>query len=64
MVRRLEELLGSGKKRTEQAQAVIEREVSYLSGHRDHLHYAAMEKAGAPLGSGAMESQKDRKTHV
>jgi hypothetical protein len=60
VVRRLEELLEDGQKRSKQTEAVIEREVSYLSGHREHMHYAAMEKAGAPLGSGAMESQNSQ----
>lgn len=57
VVRRLEELLEGGKKRPEETAAVIEREVGYRIGHREHLHDAAMEKAGAPLGSEAMETQ-------
>lgn len=60
VVSRLEEILKDGKKRSKKTVAVIEREVSYLSGHREHMHYAAMEKAGAPLGSGAMESQNSQ----
>lgn len=60
VVRRLEEMLERGNKPTGAAAAVIEREVRYLSGHRDHLHYATMEKVGAPMGSGAMESQNSQ----
>ena len=37
-------------------QAELEREVRYFQSHRDHLHYQAMEEAGAPRGSGAAES--------
>jgi hypothetical protein len=35
---------------------VVEREVNYFLNHREHLHYKAMEEAGAPRGSGAVES--------
>jgi len=55
-VRRLEELLACSNDRTAEAQGVIEREVNYFQNHRDHLHDRAMEPAGAPLGSGAVES--------
>ncbi len=37
-------------------QTDLEREVKYFQSHQDHLHYQAMEEAGAPLGSGAVES--------
>jgi len=56
VVRSLEELLSSPTPRTAQAQTTITREVSYFQDHRDHLHYQKMERAGAPLGSGAVES--------
>lgn len=56
VVRRLEELLESKAKRSEQTNKLINREVNYFQEHRDHLHYRQMEKAGAPLGSGAVES--------
>jgi hypothetical protein len=36
--------------------AALERETHYFQNHRDHLHYAAREQEGAPIGSGAMES--------
>jgi hypothetical protein len=55
-VRRLEALLESGPLHSGETQEVIAREVNYLVGHRDHLHYQAMEQAGAPRGSGAVES--------
>jgi hypothetical protein len=35
---------------------IIAREVNYFQAHEDHLHYSAMEEAGAPIGSGAVES--------
>lgn len=56
VVRRLEELLESQTQRTLEQQDNIAREVKYFQDHRDHLHYRAMEKAGAPMGSGAIES--------
>jgi hypothetical protein len=56
VVRRLEELLEAQSERTPQSQKVVEREVNYFLNHREHLHYKAMEEAGAPRGSGAVES--------
>jgi len=56
VVRQLEELLQSQSERTPENQELIEREVKFFVKHRDHLHYQAMEKAGAPRGSGAVES--------
>ena len=55
-VRRLEELLQNSPARPTETQAVLQREVNYFVSHREHLHYQAMEAAGAPLGSGAVES--------
>ena len=56
VVRQLEELLHHQPERTPESQELIEREVKFFVKHRDHLHYQAMEKAGAPRGSGAVES--------
>jgi len=56
VVRQLEELLQNPPERTPESQELIEREVKFFVKHRDHLHYRAMEKAGAPRGSGAVES--------
>ena len=56
VVRQLEELLENPSERTPEQQELIEREVKFFVKHRDHLHYRAMEKAGAPRGSGAVES--------
>ena len=56
VVRRLEDLRLNASARPAETQAVLDREVNYFVKHRDHLHYQAMEKAGAPLGSGAVES--------
>lgn len=55
-VRRLEDLLKAPAERTLENQETISREVSYFQDHREHLHYKKMEKAGAPMGSGAVES--------
>lgn len=56
VVRRLEQLLEPSTARPASLQTDIEREVNYFLTHRDHLHYQAMEEAGAPRGSGAAES--------
>lgn len=56
VVRRLEALLEPAAGRPVEAQAVIEREVNYFRSHREHLHYRAMARAGAPRGSGPVES--------
>lgn len=56
VVRRLEQLLPAPAARPSAAQAELQREVRYFQTHRDHLHYQAMEEAGAPRGSGAAES--------
>jgi hypothetical protein len=56
VVRRLEELLETQSARTPESQEVVEREVKYFVKHREHLHYQTMEQAGAPRGSGAVES--------
>ncbi|MBX3746377.1 MAG: hypothetical protein KF833_13810 [Verrucomicrobiae bacterium] len=53
---RLEQLLQPSAARTPQVQEIVAREVNYFQTHRDHLHYQEMEKAGAPRGSGAVES--------
>ena len=55
-MRQLEELLERQPERTPAQQELIEREVKFFVKHRDHLHFQAMEKAGAPRGSGAVES--------
>jgi hypothetical protein len=56
VVRQLEELLQNQSEQTPESRELIEREVKFFVKHRDHLHYQAMEKAGAPRGSGAVES--------
>jgi hypothetical protein len=56
VVRQLEELLENQSERTPEQRELIEREVKFFVKHRDHLHYQAMERAGAPRGSGAVES--------
>jgi hypothetical protein len=56
VIRRLEELLVKPVKRTRENQKTIVREVGYFRDHPEHLHCQKMEKAGAPMGSGAVES--------
>lgn len=56
VVRHLQELLQNQSERTPESQELIEREVKFFVKHKEHLHYQAMEKAGAPRGSGAVES--------
>jgi hypothetical protein len=56
VVRRLEQLIKSPAAGPPAQQADLKREVNYFQSHRDHLHYHAMEQAGAPRGSGAAES--------
>jgi hypothetical protein len=56
VVRRLEQLIEATAGRPPARQVELEREVRYFQNHRDHLHYQAMEEAGAPRGSGAAES--------
>lgn len=56
VVKSLEDLLMSQTERSRQSREIIAREVNYFQEHRDHLHYRQMEKSGAPLGSGAVES--------
>ena len=56
VVHRLETLLESKTQHPAATQTVLEREVNYFQAHRDHLHYQRMAEAGAPRGSGAVES--------
>jgi hypothetical protein len=56
VVRRLQDLLEPATGRSPETQALLQREANYFVTHRDHLHYQAMERAGTPIGSGAVES--------
>ena len=56
VVRRLEDLLEPQPGRSAAVQTVLDREVKYFQSHREHMHYEAVAKAGAPIGSGAVES--------
>jgi len=56
VVRQIEQLLEGETQYEREAHKTIEREINYFRNHRDHLHYQTMEKAGAPRGSGAIES--------
>lgn len=56
VVRQLETLLETQAQRSTEHQEIVAREVNYFQEHEEHIHYSAMEKAGAPMGSGAVES--------
>ena len=56
VVRRLQELIVPTAARNADAQEVIEREAHYFKTHAAHLNYKAIHRAGAPIGSGAVES--------
>jgi hypothetical protein len=55
-VRRLQELLDPLVRRSAETQEVVEREAHYFKSHEKHLNYKAIHRAGAPIGSGAVES--------
>ena len=56
VVRRLPELLAPAAGRSTGTQALLQRESNYFETHREHLHDQAIERAGAPIGSGAVAS--------
>jgi hypothetical protein len=56
VLQKLNQTLGRARRTASSALATVERETHYFQNHRDHLHYAAREQEGAPIGSGAMES--------
>jgi hypothetical protein len=56
VLQKLNQTLGQARRTTSASLAMVERETHYFQNHRDHLHYAAREQEGAPIGSGAMES--------
>lgn len=56
VLKRLEELERVLPSLGDERRELLERTVAYFDDHREHLHYAAVEKRGCPVGSGAMES--------
>ena len=56
VVATLEELLRKPSQRSKAQQATLEREVRYLKGHCDHMHYQRWRRRKIPCGSGAVES--------
>jgi len=56
VLRSLEELLIQPSPAEPAAQATVVREVQYFRNHADHIHYRKTAGAGAPIGSGAVES--------
>jgi len=56
VVQSLESLLTQPDQRSAESHKEVTREVQYLLTHKEHMHYQAREKEGAPMGSGAVES--------
>lgn len=56
VLRSLEALLIQPPLAEPASQATVLREVQYFRNHADHIHYRKTAKAGAPIGSGAVES--------
>jgi hypothetical protein len=56
VLRKLERMLAQARRNNAPTFGALERTTHYFENHRDHLHYAAREQEGAPIGSGAMES--------
>jgi hypothetical protein len=56
VVRRLQQLIEPSAPRSADAQEVVEREANYFKTHEKHMDYKAIHRAGAPIGSGAVES--------
>jgi hypothetical protein len=52
----LEQLLQPASDRSADTQKTLTREVEYFRRHADHIHYRRWARAGAPIGSGAVES--------
>jgi hypothetical protein len=56
VVRCLQLLIAPTAQLPEDAQDVVEREANYFKTHEKHMDYKAIHRAGAPIGSGAVES--------
>jgi hypothetical protein len=56
VVRRLQELIEPTTPRNADIQEILEREANYFKTHEPHMDYKAIHRAGAPIGSGAVES--------
>lgn len=56
VVRTLEALLQPEAGLGSETQAGLGTPVAYFQTHREHLHYQAVHKQGAPIGSGSVES--------
>jgi hypothetical protein len=56
VVGQIEQRLESQAQRSAEDQEIIAREVNCFQEHEDHRHDSALEEAGAPMGSGAVES--------
>ena len=56
VVRQLQELIAPSAPRSAETQELIEREANYFKTHAAHMHYKSVHRAGAPIGSGAVES--------
>jgi hypothetical protein len=56
VVRRLQELITATPPRSAETQQLIAREANDFKTHEKHMNYQAIHRAGAPIGSGAVES--------
>lgn len=62
VITRLEEILPKtslqdDSAHDDSADPQLQRQIQYFLNHRDHLDYQAVAERGAPIGSGAVESQ-------
>jgi len=56
VVRCLQDLIAPTAPRSAETQHLIEREANYFKTHQTHMNYKDIHRAGAPIGSGAVES--------
>ena len=57
VLRSLAQLVESAPENHPQSIEIITGTEEYLRRHEDHIHYAALDEEGVPVGSGAIESQ-------
>ena len=57
VLRSLAALVQSAKENHPRSVDIITNTEDYFRRHENHIHYAALDEAGAPVGSGAVESQ-------
>lgn len=57
VLRSLAALVQSAKENHPQSVDIITNTEAYFRRHEDHIHYAALDEVGVPVGSGSVESQ-------